>query len=738
MANHRPKSLSELNQVYDKAMQAQRAIKEGSQSLSHDAPATENPEQNIFDELTKQASQAKKPELYDSEIADIANDFLKRYAKPEQRKPQAAPKELKRPAPSIQSLYHTPVKPAQAENKDVPLNSQPSFTLPDSDLADKSTPAVKPKTPESIIAAATQQTIVFSADEPETQEEAVPFVSGAEETLEPEVQQTPAEAHPVTHEVAPSVRITSVERSDLINEYLRVMSDDDDGYYDDEEYAKPKKDSFWSRIKKRRHTAEPVQTEADDTQPDAEDDLITDVYSSYSDSEETLTDENSNVSAEEELPLSLYDYIESDFDYDDDEIAEESYVDVPEAETLSHQEEQEVQQEHVEAAEPDSSEEQEEGNPPEEAEEIQRDESDSANFDETPEEILTEETQEASQEQEEVVYPDEEENDIDSPEEVVVYPTEESEVRAEEAEEAVYEDSPTAGMVFDDIFSVSDESKRSYTGGNWNGEFEDSTADVSDNEEPDESFAEDEEDAALPTKKAAAPKKKKGGLASKIILSLLLVTLIVCTAFVSVLGSVVAVDTGKLFSDKYRAFTATQDFALSGVYAGDLVITEDYDHYAAEGDSFVYVNYETQKFMIGKHRGSTYNLTGDVLFIAENEAGRILVLREDTLGAITKTYKGLGSVLGGVSDNYIIIDAVLLLLILAVLLCLIIPKLKKGPKNVPHTEQESLASDTYAEEYSEEEPDEEAEADSEDESEKEFDPYDYDTDDLEEGLFSGI
>ena len=125
MANHRPKSLSELNNVYDKAMRAERAIKESSNLLSVPEDAETPRTENIFDQLENQAIQAEKNKVFDPDITNIANDFLKRYAQPE--KPKATPKEIKRPAPSIQSVYHTAVIP----KKDVALNEDSASALGD-------------------------------------------------------------------------------------------------------------------------------------------------------------------------------------------------------------------------------------------------------------------------------------------------------------------------------------------------------------------------------------------------------------------------------------------------------------------------------------------------------------------------------------------------------------------------------------------------------------------------------
>ena len=760
MANHRPKSLSELNHVYDKALKAQRAIKEGSRSLAPDevpAPVQE-PTQSIFDELSKQAAQTKKTEVYDSEIADIANDFLKRYAKSEPRKAHSAPKELKRPAPSIQSLYHAPVKAFEEPADDIPMNLQSDIAFSDTAAITQSIPAVKPKTPEELMQEMTQR-IILPVEEPEEESAPEEIAETPQAPAQPVIHTAPTQPHVAPSVIAPAARMSSEERSDLIKEYLRVMSDDDDDEYfdDDDEYSKPKKGGLWSRLTKRRQIIEDEasaeyneDTEGEEYTDDA--DMSADVYSSYGEEQETYPHEEEDEEApvSEDVPMSLSDYLEADFDYADDtqeDISsqeEETYEEEPfEEEVVAAEEYEEIPEEAfnqepsqeeaviipeeayevlpTEEIQEDAEEIIEEAIeiPVEEADEVLPESED----EEEPEEIIPEE----EAEEEEIIIPEEE---IEPTEEII--PTEEH-----HAEETA-DDSPTAGMVFDDIFSVSDESKRSYTGGDWSTSPEDKPEAQEEipEDEAEEYYEDETETETIRPVKAVRPKKKRS-LASKIILSLILIVLTACTALVSVIGSVIAVDTGKLFSDGYRAFSATQDFSLSGVYAGDLVITEDSDQSIAQGDSFVYVNYDNKQFMVGKHRGNTYSITGETLIIAENEAGRVLVLVEDTLGTVKTTYSSLGRILGPISKNYIIIDAVLLVLIIAILLILIVPTLKKDNKlSQDNTRQEAADekedSGAYSAETSYEDSDEE------EEDEDEFDPYDYDTDDIEEGLFSGI
>ena len=72
MANHRPKSLSELNNVYDKAMRAERAIKESSTLLSTPETTPAPPSENIFEQLETKAAEAQKNQVFDPD--DISRD----------------------------------------------------------------------------------------------------------------------------------------------------------------------------------------------------------------------------------------------------------------------------------------------------------------------------------------------------------------------------------------------------------------------------------------------------------------------------------------------------------------------------------------------------------------------------------------------------------------------------------------------------------------------------------------
>ncbi len=619
MANHRPKSLNELNQVYDKAMKAERAIKEGSKNLSEPQRPAERPSDNIFEQLQRQAaSKPAKTELYDSEIANIANDFIKRYTQSE-KKPEStpAPKEIKRPAPSIQSLYHTPAKDTEPKHKDVPLSTEQTFmpTAPTAGLT-------RPKAPEMINKSEAVKAPDVEPETPATPEiEAVPETPTAEAPApRTAIEQSQHEAYTAPHRVAPTVRITSTERSNLMDEYLRVMSDEDD---DMPFGRKHKKLGFFSRRKKNRSEEDESYSDSftEDTASNNEETAEENPVVSFdSSSAETSYDIDDGYSAEEEseeLPMNLYDYIEADFDYEEaGETGDEIAPDIPLSEDFSAYDEpspEEIETEETKAEDDslhqeEAAEEEAETEPNEVSQGYENEETDYISEEETivhPEETDAELSDEAeeetvypaeeAQEEEDIIFPTETEEEADGyAEEEVIYPTEDKEdADKSEAEE---EGCPTAGMVFDDIFSVTDEAKRSYTGGNWADAFGGET----DFKAPEEMPAQTEEDSfeeeasekeEEPTEdETVRPEKaKKGGAASKIFLSLLLVMLITCSALTAALGSFIGVNTGKVFGEKYRAFTAEQDFVYCGVNAGDLIISEDV--YAEEDDNFVYVNH---------------------------------------------------------------------------------------------------------------------------------------------------
>ncbi len=766
MANHRPKSLSELNNVYDKAMRAERAIKESSSLLNTPETETAPESENIFTQLETKAAEAHKNQVFDPDITNIANDFLKRYAQPE--KPKAVPHEIKRPAPSIQSVYHSPAKEKQPEKQDVSLSMgsglasdaksqsapvhKPSHTMP-------STETVKPevKSPEAEIPTA-QPTIIYQAPEENAEAPAVmqtPTVSAPVKVKEaPKVTQAPVNSEPqptVDHTPRPApsrVRITSTERSELMEEYLRVMSDEDD----EPSYKKPKFSFF--KKKKKHEEAEESEESAGlyEEMPEEEDTAEEISVVPFDPSGVKYTDEYSDAPEEEVLkqePMNLYDYIEADFDYEEDEALDMSFdvnAETPAetAEEIAEETEETMDEEYAitEEAETDT----------EETETVEAEEIVAEAIEETTEsdeypEAVTDETAEVTEE--EVIYPAE--TDIEEAEETVT-----------PQEEAVYEEAPTAGMVFEDIFSVSDENKRSHTGGNWNevfgeetqeeapeaeeviaetaqeaseaeyseyvhyepAEAEETLAETGEEAEETEDTEEDEE-----TEEDFEAPKKRTFL--KILMALAALFCLAGAGISVFLSAVIGVDTGELFSEKYRAFSVGETLTSISLNKGDLVITEN--TYAQTDEIFVYLNQNTNAYSFGKVTAISPNLLGDYLYIAQTEEGTQMINRDTCLGAVKATYGGIGSVLSVICDYGIFIAVALVIFAIALIVCLVILISRQ------RRYEEAAAIYDNPDNFDNNGDSDKDDSDSSNGNDDDNEYYsDYDTDGIEQGLFVSI
>lgn len=554
----------------------------------------------------------------------------------------------------------------------------------------------------------------------------------------PKAPAAPKATARVDHTPRPAarVRITSTERNELMEEYMRVMSDEDD----EPSYKKPMF-SFFKKKKKYDDeddfdTAEDLYEDIDDTDEDSLEDEIPVVPFDNSqvqyEDEYSSSPEDGFITDDEipQAPMNLYDYIEADFDYDAEEEAEE-----------------EIAEEIIEEA----------------AEEPMTEE-----VTDEPSETIEEAADTADEETEEIVYPEEVSEAIEElPEEEAI---EEIIPAEEEPQEPVYEEAPTAGMVFEDIFSVSDESKRSHTGGNWNEVFGEEAAEeeivyepeavIYPEEEAAEEVAEAIEEPAyeeeaieeiIPTEEAseeaeetqeetyddyaeeaeedlveedeAEPVKSK--LAVKIIMSLAVV-LCLAIAGISIFASaVLGVDTGKIFSDRYRAFSVPETITELGISKGDLVITENI--YASADQLYVYT--EQSAYKIGKVTATTTNLLGDYLYITQTSDGIKLINRDTSLGVVTDTYSDIGSVLSAISEYgiYIAIASIVFAIALIICLAIIITKQRRyeaaaaiydNPDNFRDDEDDNTPdsdNDNNGEYYS-----------------------DYDTDGIEQGLFAEL
>lgn len=157
-----------------------------------------------------------------------------------------------------------------------------------------------------------------------------------------------------------------------------------------------------------------------------------------------------------------------------------------------------------------------------------------------------------------------------------------------------------------------------------------------------------------------------GKIFFKIILSLLLVAVISTGALATLLKTVVAPNTGKLIADKYYVFTTYKDYTDIGISKDTLIVTEK--KYAAEGEFFVYVDYASKTFELGKRTDSITKEDGEVLYVTEKDGERTLVSRDDCKGVIYLTYTDRGRLISFLTDNYIIIVAAAAVISLVIVL----------------------------------------------------------------------
>ncbi len=194
-----------------------------------------------------------------------------------------------------------------------------------------------------------------------------------------------------------------------------------------------------------------------------------------------------------------------------------------------------------------------------------------------------------------------------------------------------------------------------------------------------------------------APKKKKADKHTpvKVILSIILVILVSISALATVLKAVAAVNTGKLFADKYYVFTAQKDYSSAAISDGTLVVTEKKD--VSDGEVFAYVDHASKSFEFGICADTISKLDGETVYVTEKDGGRTLVSQSDCRGVIHLTFESRGKAVDFLTDNYIIIISVSAVAALVIVLVFaLVLKTKKE-------EEDSAGEETEIEqEFSEE------------------------------------
>lgn len=543
MAGYRPKSLNELNDMYDKTITAEKAIIKASRQL-HDATesivppaAVETPVQDLPKEETKTV------EALSSEVDSLINRF---------KSEMAAATE----------------KPMEAAVKKAPA-----------------TPAVSPEK--------------ISFDKPAT-EGAAPSAAKPKSYYDLEA----------SGEVAEKAAARSDERTELFEDYMKIMNDEDDDLFS-------KRESFKKKSKKKKHKKS--------------------FFSRHEPSEEAVSSVDEENFAESEQDTTKDGVPEAESSVDNLPVREVIYSPEASSEYNGLKIEFNAQKEEPSA-------------------DNENEFSDFAQEAYMPtEQTVDEDLESESEEENDEEASEEQHPDFDIGEEK----KEDLPPVPQDIAETTYEDF----MNSNDIYSYDPNKKNTIP--DYSDNEDDANGEYEEYGEEDESSEDDHEtfEEAYP-----APKNKKGIIAGRVILSIILSIICVSAVAVSALNLVLGVNSGKeTFGGKF-IFTAESDYIGADILSGDLVITEN--RYAEDGEVFAYINYTQQCFMFGKRNGSIVNDSSDVLFIAENNGERVLVLRDDTKGVVEKVYPSVGKLVSLCSSYFIPILAILLVLGLVIVLLL--------------------------------------------------------------------
>lgn len=541
MAGYRPKSLDELNEMYDKTITAEKAIIKATKQL-HDVTETIVPSSLPAKQPEAVKEDTPSVEEFSSEVDSLINRFKE----------------------EIQSKEIKEVKKAEIpEIKEAP--------------------------------AATPERISFEKEE---QVQTSPIAES--KPVAPAVQSKPKVHYSLeaSDELQQKANAKSEERTDLFNDYMKIMNDDDDDFFS-------KRESFKKKDKKKKHKKG--------------------LFFRHETKEEEAPEENTEASAEteEENDLSLP-LAEAE---DTSSVKEVIYTpEIPE-ENQNFKVEFEAEQE-----------------------ETAEDEKEFTSFteyahsetaEEEPIEAFVDEDEAPTYKEEVATQPD---FDIITDENDEVPPV------PEEIADKTFDEFMNESQ---DIYSFDPTKKNTLP------EYAKDQYSEEDDEEEEEYDDETE---------ITAPVNKKGIIAGRVILSIVLALLTVLATGIIGINTLLGVNTGRTAFDEKYIFTATQDYTNSNILEGDLIVTEK--RYANDGEVFAYINYTQQCFMFGKRNGSIVNDSGDVLFIAENDGERVLVLRDDTRGVVAETYPGIGKIVTVCTDYFIPVIAALLILGLVLVLLL--------------------------------------------------------------------
>ena len=184
---------------------------------------------------------------------------------------------------------------------------------------------------------------------------------------------------------------------------------------------------------------------------------------------------------------------------------------------------------------------------------------------------------------------------------------------------------------------------------------------------PEEEYDEDngeEDDEEQPRKKSV----------TQLLLFLLLFVTLITALAVTALQTVVKVNSGELFADKYYAYTADFTDKVADINEGELIIIENVA--TQNGQVFAYttpdgISYAVQTFSGEPERTSGKNAASD----------SIVVLNTSIKGTVVRCFASLGKIAALISENFMTVIVSLLVLAVFIILLLIFSFRKVADKS---------------------------------------------------------
>lgn len=180
---------------------------------------------------------------------------------------------------------------------------------------------------------------------------------------------------------------------------------------------------------------------------------------------------------------------------------------------------------------------------------------------------------------------------------------------------------------------------------------------------------------------------KKSSAAKAVVMILLFITILLTTA-VGAVKAFSGINSNKLFNEKYRIYTASNNYTALGINKGDLVIVENKavdEGYIVAYEPNAYT-YEFAKFE---------SLLNDECFISDNGSGQKgVVYNRNIRGVVYKTVPVIGAIAATIISDFNTLAAVL---VAVIVLLALIAGLAFRKKSKPVAEENEEAEETSTE-----------------------------------------